>query len=258
MRRTAIALLIIGLATTGLTVTAFAGSLMSETFSYPDGGLVANSGGNWTNHSGATGTDIQIVSGAAVGSMASFPDDNRLFSSPRSATDKTYACFTLTIPNQTMVANYFAHFMVNSTTFRSKVFAAPSQAPGGYLIGVSVTANAAGTPPVIPLAPLGFTWPQPLNFGQAYRVAISYDAANGVSEMWIDPTNEASGKISATDVTAASGALTAFGLRESNSNGCAFTYTVDDLSVGTTFDDACSGTIPVERKTWGTIKTIYR
>jgi hypothetical protein len=224
-------------AAVAFAASAHAGSLMDESFSYPDGGLVAVSGGNWTTHSG-TGTDIQVVSGTAVGSMASFPDDNRLLTSARTSTDKTYACFKLVVPSQsTLVCNYFAHFMVNSTTFRSKVFVTPLG--GQYTVGLSVTANASGSPLAPPAPPLGDTWPSMLNYDQEYNIVISYNAVGGVSELWVDPVDESSPKITATDAPAGNGALTAFGLRESNTSGAAFTWIVDDLSCGTTFEDAC-------------------
>ncbi len=88
MRKTAIALLALGLAAT-LVSPAMAISFWSETFSYPDGGLAAGSGGNWAIHSG-TGTDIQVASGVAVGDMATTPDDNRTFPAQDSLA-KTYA-----------------------------------------------------------------------------------------------------------------------------------------------------------------------
>lgn len=254
MRKTAISLLTLGLVAASFA-TATAGSLMSESFTYPDGGLVANSGGNWTTHSG-TGTDIQLVGGAILGSSANSPDDNRLLSAARSATDKTYACFRVRIPTTASAitaANYFAHFMVNSTTFRSKVFIAPSGST--FTLGLTVTANAAGTPAVIPAANM---WGTALNFDTWYTVAISYDAATGTSEMWIDPASEASTKITVTEATASGGALTAFGFRQSAVTGAAFTYNADDLSVGTTFADACGGATSSHSSSWGRIKTIYR
>lgn len=257
MRKTAT--LLVGAALVGVfAANAFAGSLLTEAFTYADGPLVANSGGNWTTHSGA-GTDIAVATGAAVGLMSNSPDDNRLLTSARTATEKTYACFTLTVPSQPaagLIANYFAHFMVNGTTFRSKVFIAASG--GSYTVGVSPTANASGAPLAIPAAPLGATWGSALNFGQAYRIAISYEPIAGTSQLWVDPVNEASTSISATDAVAVNGALTAFGFRQSSTGGCAYTYTVDDLSVGTSFADACGGVVGVENSTWSAMKSIYR
>lgn len=258
MRKTAITVLATGLIAMTFAASALAGSLMSETFSYPDGGLVTVSGGTWATHSG-TGTDIAVAGGVANGLMTNAPDDNRLLSSARSTTDKTYACFRLRIPTQTaaLVCNYFAHFMVNSTTFRSKVFVTPMG--GSFTLGVSVTANAAGAPLAPPASPLGATWGTALNYDEWYTVAISYDANGGISEMWVNPADESSTKITATDAGAAAGALTAFGLRQSSTSGAAFTYNVDNLSVGTTFADACNGyPTPATSTTWGQVKTIYR
>ena len=257
MRKTDNALLAFGLIAI-FAGNVFAGSLMNEAFSYSDGGLVTTSGANWTNHSG-TGTDLQVLSGVVNGNMASAPDDNRLLSSARTATDKTYACFNLTVPQQPaagIVANYFAHFMVNSTTFRSKVFITPTA--GSFTVGLSVTANASGTPLAVPAAPLGATWPSDLTFGQTYRITISYDAVGGVSELWVNGGTESDPKITATDASATGGALTAFGLRESNTGGCAYLYTVDNISVGTTFIDACPGPVAAEKALWGTVKSLYR
>lgn len=257
MRKTAITVLTTGLLTAAFAASALAGSLLSEPFAYPDGALAVVGGPAWTIHSGA-GTDIAVTGGVAIGTMSNAPDDNRTFPA-RSTTDKTYACFLLRIPTQApaLVCNYFAHFMVNSTTFRSKVFVTPSGS--SFTLGLSVTANAAGAPLAPPVAPLGATWPSPLNYDTWYTVTISYNAVGGVSELWINPADESSPKITATDATAASGGLTAFGLRQSNTGGAAFIYHVDNISVGTSFADACNGypTSTVET-TWGHLKTIYR
>lgn len=259
MRKTAITLLSLGLAAMTFASVATAGSLLTEPFSYPDGALTTASGGLWATHSG-TGTDINVASGVAVGLMTNAPDDNRLLSAARSATDKTYACFKLRVPTQAqsgIIANYFAHFMVNSTTFRSKVFLTPVGST--FTVGLSVTANAAGSPLAPPAPPLGATWPTALAFDTWYIVTISYDAAAGVSELWVNPASELSTKITATDGTATGGALTAFGLRQSSTSGAAYTYNVDDISVGPTFDDACSGfPTPALNSTWGRLKTLYR
>src|SRR5690242_2399497 len=150
--------------------SAFATTLLTEAFSYANGGLVAGSGGNWTTHSGA-GTDIQVVSGHAAGDMAQAPDDNRTFTA-QSATAKTYACFTVNIPtfSGTPSTNYFAHFKDGTTTnFASRVFVAPSGTT--FTFGVSTSTGA-------PTAP----WPTALNFGQTYVIAIDYDAAAGTAD----------------------------------------------------------------------------
>ena len=258
MKKIVTTLLALCLAATTFAALANAGSLLTEPFSYSDGDLTLASAGLWATHSG-TGTDIQVVSGIASGSMTQAPDDNRLLSGAPTATDKTYACFLVRIPapSVTLVCNYFAHFMVNSTTFRSKVFVTPLG--NSFTFGVSVTANAAGSPPAPPASPLGATWATALNYDEWYTVVIDYDAATGVSDLWVNPSDESSTRITATDAGAASGTLTAFGLRQSSTSGAAFAWDVDNISVGTTFADACTGyPTPAARSTWGRIKSMYR
>src|SRR5690349_3470245 len=128
-RATPVLLVLCGLGATVMlsASSAFATTLLTEAFSYANGGLVAGSGGNWTTHSG-TGTDIQVVSGHAAGDMASAPDDNRTFTA-QTATSKTYACFTVNIPSVvgTPSTNYFAHFKDTGTiNFAARVFVVPS------------------------------------------------------------------------------------------------------------------------------------
>jgi hypothetical protein len=246
---------------TVLVSPAHAGSLLNETFSYPDGNLAVApnvTGGAWIKHSGIAGADIRALGGMAAGSMTEDYDDHRSLASPRGTTDVTYACFSVRIPTPTapLVTNYFARLMVNSTIHRSKVFVTPAGAT--FTFGLSVTANQSGSPLAVPAPPLGATWPAALTYDQWYRVVISYDAAGGVSRLWVDPESEASPGIVATDALAAGGALTAFGLRQSNTAGAAFAWNVDDLSVGTSFADACDTATPSDRTTWGRIKAIYR
>jgi hypothetical protein len=245
----------------GMTVPAQAGSLLGEGFGYPNGNLaIAPSvcGGLWVSHSGVAGADIQVAGGIAAGSMVQDYDDDRLFSSARAGSDKTYACMRVRIPapSGALVVNYFARFQVNTTSFRSKVFVVRSG--GSFTFGVTVAANATGLPLAMPAAPLGATWPTALAYDQWYTVVISYDGASGVSELWVDPESEASPNISATDATATGGAIAAFGLRQSNTGGTTFSWSVDDISVGSSFADACAATTPTTKATWGRLKTLYR
>ena len=246
------------LITAALAITALAAaspalavSLMTETFTYPNGGLVAVSGGNWTNHSGA-GTDITIASGVANGDEANAPDDNRTFAA-QSATAKTYACFKVTIPTPTGAGPigqaYFAHFKDTGTTiFNARVFVAPS----GTTFTFGITAGSSTTPTL---------WTSALNYNQAYYVVIDYNAATGVAELWVDPTLETSAKVTSSLPAGSTGTLvSAFALREASlTAAAAWKFSVDDLGVGTSFADACvSGPVPNVGTTWGRLKTIYR
>ena len=242
---------LLALAAVLAAVPASATTFLSETFSYPDGGIVAVSGGNWVNHSG-TGTDVQIVSGAAVGDMNSAPDVNRSFAA-QSATATTYYCFTVTIPTPSVAGaprtNYFIHLKDTGTTnFAGRVFVTASG--GAFTFGLSASSST-----------IGATWPTTLAYDTPYNLVVSYDAAAGTSQMWVNPST-----ISTPPPITATGGATGFlissvALRESNTGtGSLWKYVVDNLGVGDSFGDACvlAAPTPTKSSTWGGIKTIYR
>ncbi len=255
MRKTAITLLALGLAASFAVTTASAINLMSETFSYANGNLVPN--GTWATHSGA-GTDIQIVNGRAVGNNLNPPDDNRAFTAQ---TGKVYACFKIIIPTPTAApdTNYIAHFKDTGTSnFYARVWVGASGST--FTFGLSATSCAcnANCVPVF--------WPTPLLYDHDYTVAISYNPVTGGAELWVDPVLETDPKITSSGPPTPTIALSAFALRESASapTACpagnfAWGYSVDNLGVGTTFDDACNfGPTPTSSVSWGRVKTIYR
>lgn len=269
MRKTAIALLVLGLAAV-LVSPASAVNFWLESFTLPDQALGAAPVGSvnpttgWYTHSsgsnlGGSPTDIQIISGVAHGSHTNQPDDSRPFgpgySITTGASDKTYACFMLYVPTTAGMLTsyqYFAHFKDNLTTgtaFTCKL----------YLAGIAGNAtqfNLAinNTVTAGPYQP----WVTPLNFDTWYNVAMRYDGATGLSTLWVNPTGEGSVSVTANDPVLTGRPLGAFALRQI-SNSSAGTYRVDDISVGTTFNDACSGVpTPANKSTWGQLKTIYR
>lgn len=236
----------IALSALALASPALATNFWTDSFTYSDGGLVAVSGGNWVNHSGTVGTpDIQVISGNAVVNMLNSWDDNRGFPA-RLATDKTYACFRFKLPNPggNPSLGYFAHFKDAGTfNFVSRVYVAPIG--GAFTLGLSV-GSFTGTPPL---------WPATLTYGQWYTVVTSYDALTGTAEMWIDPVNQASPKITHVDATKAGFLVQAYALRQFSGN---WIGNIDDLGVGTSFEDACFVPVPVQTSTWGNLKGIYR
>ena len=264
MRKTAIAILALGLASLALTAPALAVVLVSEGFPYANGGLVANSGGNWTNHSGA-GTDITMVSGRAVVNMANAPDDNRTFTA-QSATTPIYTCFEVTVPDPGGIPRlaYFEHLKDTGTTnFVTRVYVAPLDfvAPpdSGWTFALSHSSTSA-TVGVVHWSTTS------LVYGQNYRIVTKYDPATTSSKMWVDPVGEGSTSVSQTGTAA--NVMSAVALRQSNSSGTMppgtplgntnVTASVDNLGVGTTFDDACGQITPTRGVTWGQVKTIYR
>lgn len=264
MRKTAIALLALVLTASVASATVF----YQETFSYPDGPLGATPVGTvnpttgWLTHSstlGGSATDIQVVSGKAIGNMANAPDDSRPFGAGFSiltgATDKTYSCMKFKVTNNTpgvelpLGAIYFAHFkdaIPTGTTFTAKLFVQGITAqPTKFNLGIS---NGPANTPVY--------WPTSLSTDVEYVIATRFDAATGLANLWVNPASEASATVNGTDTGATGRVLAAYGLRQSTGS---WSYTIDDLSVGTSFDEVCGGyPTPATPSTWGRLKSIYR
>jgi hypothetical protein len=230
-----------------LASPAFATHFWTENFGYPDGGLVAVSGGNWVTHSGSAG-DIQVVSNVCnLMEITGYDkDDNRSFPA-RTNTDITYACFRFRLPDPqgTPALGYFAHFKDSGTfNFASRVYVAPF-APT-WTFGLSV-ASFTGTPPL---------WGTALNYGQWYTVVTSYNAATDVSELWVDPVDASSPKLTVSDATARHYAVQAYALRQFS--GGNWIGNIDDIGIGTSFEESCTQEVPALNTTWGQVKSAYR
>jgi hypothetical protein len=248
MKKTATTLLAIGSLAALLATQASAASLLSETFTYPNGNLTPN--GGWAIHSGS-GIDIQVASGAAAGDMAQGPDDNRTFAAQSGV--KVYYCFTATIadPGGSPSANYFIHLKDSGTSnFAARVFVVPQGAT--YSFGLAVAQ-----------ATFQVQWPTALAYGQPYQVVVMYDPTTPAptAKLWVAPNAEADPSIICTGGSAQS--ISSIALRQSNTVTPAgskiWKYTVDDIGVGLSFSDACiAGPTPTRGATWGSIKTIYR
>lgn len=238
---------------------AFAISIFADGFAYADGNLVPN--GGWANYSGAA-TDIQVVSGRATGGGAANPqnDDHRLFAA-QPVGGKTYACFIVNIPTFAGVPKpiYFAELKDGgAAALVSRVYVVNFPG-GGWTFGISHSSTSAT---------VGLTrWTAALNNNQDYTVVINYDPVAKTSTLWVNPTNEASPSVTDTNAAVAALAVSGFGLRQTVSGstlpaefaGSAdWSWIVDALGVGTTFDDACSRPTPTSKATWGSVKAIYR
>jgi hypothetical protein len=242
MRRIAIGFVAVALIAMA-TAPANSAVLMSEGFAYANGNLVPN--GSWANHSGA-GTDIQIAAGRAIVDMNSAPDDNKSFAA-QGTTAKTYYCLEVLIPaiSGAPRLNYFAHLKDTGTiNFAGRLGLAPSGT--GFTFAVGATAFTTPT-----------SWTSQLSYDVSYRVVVSYDAATGSSEMWVNPANELSPKVTSTGTPGTN--VSAFALRESNTGtGTLWKASVDNVGVGNTFNEACSQITPTQSDTWGRLKLRYR
>ena len=249
MRKTTTALLSLGLAAV-LAAPALAGDLVAETFTYADGALTNNAA--WTAHSGAGNKVILVSVGkVTVQQSAGSGEDVATPFAARDTTQKTYACFELNVPTTAGFTGntYFVHFKDTGTSnFRARTYVAPPQAGGHYTLALSN--DGTGAQPL---------WGSDLTFGVTYKVVISYNAANGEAELWVNPANELSPKILDADTPGPKLAISTFALRQATPTTGSVNQVIDNLGVGTTFDTACtSDPTPARNSTWGHIKTVYR
>jgi hypothetical protein len=261
MRKTVITLLALGLAASFAATTAAAAPLpLSETFSYPDGNLVPN--GGWANFSGAV-TDVQVVSGRAVGFGPNANDDHVFFTA-QPLTAKTYACFLVKIPavvGPPKPIYFFAMKDAGTANFVSRVYVL--QITGGWTFGLSHSSTSA-TVGVVPWSA------STLLYDHDYNVVVCYDPVAHSSTMWVDPVNELSTSVSIVNAAIAALPVSTVILRQSATaatlpptpvyTGTAdWGFSVDNLGVGTTFNEACvAGPTPTRVQTWGRLKALYR
>lgn len=242
-------------------MTASAAVLVNETFSYPNGPLTPN--GGWATFSG-TGTDVQVSAGRAVVNHANAPDDALAFP-VQATTATTYACFDaiVTAPPTSPKAVYFFLFKDGTTTnFVSRVYVVNQ--PGGFTFAVSNSSTGA-TAGVT-------TWPAVLSYGTRYQIVVNYNGAAKSTTLWVNPVNELSASVTDVNATATALAVQTVGLRQSSTASTLpaaqagligvdnIQVSVDNLGVGTTFEDACVTyhTVPARKTTWGAVKSIYR
>ena len=206
--------------------------LLNEPFNYANGPLVTVSGGAWSTHSGTAG-EVEVISGRVDLRVPSTEDVNAvLLGQPFPVTTNVflYASFVVnysTLP--TASGAYFAHFKgAGSTTQRAKIYAFSGGAgTGQYRIGLANGANSI----VVNTA-------NSLNTNVDYRIYVRYVVSNATSTLWVDPTNELSPAITASDFVASPGTITSFALRQDTGIGV---LAVDELRVGTSFADVYTG-----------------
>src|SRR5262245_55525791 len=263
MKRLATTALLALLASAALTTAARATVLMSDSFTYPNGDLTANA--TWAVYSGTPPTDIQVISGRAVCNHNNAPDDHRLFA-VQPTTSKTYACFDVIVPNPGVPGNpkpvYFALLKdAGTSNFVSRVYVVPVNS-GGFTFAISH--SSTGTTAGCTVWSAGS-----LLYDHRYNIVINYDPVNHSSKLWVDPVNELSTNVTDTNAAITALAVAGFGFRQSGTASTApgfgtaglnITESVDNLGVGTTFDDACQlyHTVPATKSTWSYVKSVYR
>lgn len=208
--------------------TASAQIYASDNFGY-NGALTSN---GWSAHSGA-GNKVINANGSYATldfSSGSGEDINLPFTSGAlGASDDVYASFTLNVPSGNPVnpngdGSYCAHFKDSSFGFRGRFGLLSPAGSGDFTVAINTSSANLGA---------GGVWATDLSFDTNYTIIISYDAATGDSNLWVDPTS-----VSSTSVTANGSAGTLIEsvcLRQSNDH-TGFIY-ISELVAGDTFGD---------------------
>jgi endonuclease/exonuclease/phosphatase family metal-dependent hydrolase len=204
--------------------------LLNEPFDYPNGTLIAVSGGSWTTHSGTAG-QVDVLNGRVDLRVPDTEDVNVLVpGQPFSGTTNTVLYVSFIVNFSTLPSSggqYFAHF--RGSAFRAKVVALTSGATAGQF-RLGVLNNIGGTASVTNLANL--------SLNTDYRVYLRYVVNSGVTTMWVDPGAEDSLSVTAVDTTSAATSITSFALRQDSGLGV---VSLDDLRIGTSFADVYVG-----------------
>jgi endonuclease/exonuclease/phosphatase family metal-dependent hydrolase len=210
---------------------ARAALLLNDSFSYPNGPLVADSGGVWLHHSGSAG-EVMVSSGRVLLSEANTEDVNApLAGQPyisSGATNVFYASLTMKFTSLPSSGGaYFAHFKDSSTGFRARIWALTSGAASGkFRLGISSTSGSV----------INATLPVDLSLNTDYTVVTRLANDNSVSTLWVNPESESDASVS-TSESASSFTVVSYALRENTGEGA---LSLDNLRVGTTFADVVS------------------
>ena len=198
--------------------------LLKERFDYPNGNLAGL--GGWTAHSGVGVGPVLVDNGEAVAVIGNSEDVNTTFTA-QALGAKTYACFTMKVTAYSGGgSDYFAHLKDTGTfNLRSRVFISAPAGGGAFRIGIAVTSS--GTSPTV-------NWPTDLNLNQSYRIVESFDDATGTAELWVDPVDQNSPKVTSGPFGVAGGvAISAFAIRQGS--GASATIRIDDVVVDDAF-----------------------
>ena len=251
--RIAIPYLLFGLILLG-TERVGAEVLFHEQFSHPDGsilktpgpgnpGLAPNPGpgSNWSSAGGSL-IPIQVLGGEAILIQTENGDngqDGLAPFTPQATTATTYARFDFRLPsdgntlNQEVIdegAIFVALRSSAASGLRARTGLTGPASDGDFRLALNTDDND--------LVGTGVIWEGDLDFDVTYRAIISYNAANAMSQLWLNPTVESSPSIvDASEALALS--IENFYLRQADDYiGKLF---IDNLVVATSFAEALSG-----------------
>jgi len=229
--------------------TANAALFFGETFDYADGELTATdgdganvSGGLWTSHSGETfDDDIDIVSGQAELLNSGSEDANRLAPGGAEASfgDVWYYAALVTVNDTradtaTAVNNdYFIHFKDAAFGFRGRTYLDDPNTAATDKFTFGLSASSGGQ-----IA----KWGTDFDFGTEHLIVGSYDFNSGETNLWVDPTDINSTKITDINGGGAGTAINSLGIRQDFLGGDANNQILlDAVSLASSFDEAVAG-----------------
>ncbi|MCF7668712.1 MAG: hypothetical protein K9N48_02940 [Verrucomicrobia bacterium] len=209
--------------------TVFEDTFDGNTFAYTNGPIAEQNG--WEAHSGSGGAEIadgEIRLSESGSADVSHALENAPFSS-----GALYAGFSLTcedLPGET--GSYFGHFRNNGRGYAGRIWTSTANAEEGkFRLGIANYSDgdaASGQMPV-DLIP-----------NETYRIVVKYDVESGESSIWLNPSSPDDEAVVATDEPNAI-EVTNFSFRQgstgSGSSGQIGSMRIDNLSVGTTFND---------------------
>jgi hypothetical protein len=225
-----------------VTVTPAAlGLVYNENFAYnqpTEGPLYLNSGGSgggWSHVSGPSG-EIQVTNTGTSGFAYLVHTNNEDLGSAFIGGNQYngtngYVFYTGFTVNFSLLpsyyGDYFFHFATNALDgagFSDKLFAnSANAATGKFRLGI---ANTAGT--------MNAQNPLDLVLGQTYSVVTRYNAATGDSTLWVNPLNEQSPSVTASD-NPGSSIIGGVALRQTGC--CIGDLAIGPMKVGTQFAD---------------------
>jgi hypothetical protein len=241
-------LVLAGLAT---AMAARAGLILSDSFSYPDGNVTDAPGSPWVAHSGAGNGPVQILNGQLRVTGGSAEDVNALLSGGPYLSNSPallYSSFKLRVTSQPGAAGtYIAHFKdTNSgaaTGFGGRVWVNNTNSYTGaavsnnqFRIGIGNGTSASA---------LSGQINQDLYLGTNYLIVTRFVPNTGIATIWLNPAAEFDPSVTANDPGTAARPnpidVVAYAFRQASGEGTVF---VDDLRVGTTFNDVAGPNNP--------------
>ncbi|NNF16545.1 MAG: hypothetical protein HKN70_07335, partial [Gammaproteobacteria bacterium] len=226
-------LILISLGLMIASVQASAAILAFDNFDYADGSLVPN--GGWATHSGTAG-DL-LVSGGQVVVQHGTPSEDANIEFTGVAGDIYYGLdFTVNASGMIIGTDneYFAHFRVaDSFDFSARLDVVSATSGGDFTVGIASDDSTADA-----------IWGTDLDFGVTYRAVVKYDQVNNIATLWIDALFASDTSIVGDDRADPGDMVNSFALRQSDSD-LNETVLVDNLVIGSTFDDVVRGASPI-------------